>query len=130
MLKFRVRRTLWWMRLFLIGGAAAGCAPVLLVTGVVAGYAVSRDCVTVDLDRPLEKVWMASLEETNRLGRVKRENKAQGRIDAQLQGADVVVTLEQLTPSTVRVVVRARKHLLPQIETAQRLGVSIARRVG
>ena len=107
----------------------AGCAPLLLATaGAVGGYAVSRDSVTVDLDRPREQVWAAALEETKKQGRIKREDKVNGRIDAQIKEVDVVVTLEQLTPSTVRVVIRARKHLLPQVEVAQRLGIGIARR--
>ncbi len=109
----------------------AGCAPVLLAfSGAVVGYAVSHDSVTVDLDRPWDRIWSACLEETKRQGRVKSEDRANGRIDARIQKTDVVVTLEQLTPSTVRVVIRARRNLLPQVEVAQHLGVGIARRVG
>ena len=114
-----------WVTLLL-----AGCAPLLLATaGAVGGYAVSRDSVTVDLDRPRHEVWTAVLEETKRQGRIKREDSINGRIDARIKEADVVVTLEQLTPATVRVVIRARKHLLPQVDVAQRLGIGIAQRV-
>ena len=104
-----------------------GCAPVLFVTaGAVAGYAVSRDSVTVDLDLPMEQVWIACLEETKRLGRTRQEDRVNRRIDAKIQDTDVVVSLQQLTPSTVRVLIRARKNLLPQLEVAQRLGIAIA----
>ena len=107
-----------------------GCAPVLFATaGAIGGYAASRDSVTIDLDKPWDRVWAACLEETKKQGVSKREDRANGRIDAKVQMADVVVTLKQLTPATVRVVVRARKNLLPQVEVAQRLGVAIARRV-
>ena len=109
----------------------SGCAPILLATvGAVGGYAVSRDSVAIDLDRPADRVWSACLEEVKRQGLIKREDRAGGRIDAQIRKVDVVLTLETLTPSTVRVVIRARKNLLPQVEIAQRLGVAIARRVG
>ena len=109
----------------------SGCAPVLLATaGAVVGYAVSRDSVTMDLDRPRDQVWGACLEETKRQGNLKREDRLRGRIDARIRETDVTLTLEQLTPSTVRVVIRARKHLLPQVDVAQRLGVAIARRAG
>lgn len=117
--------------LLLLAFSLSGCAPVLLATaGVVAGYAVSRDSVTIDLDRPWDKVWAASLEETKRQGLLKREDRGRGLIDARIRETDVSVTLEQLTPSTVRLVIRARRHLLPQVEVAQRLGVAIARRAG
>ena len=109
----------------------SGCAPILLATaGAVVGYAVSRDSVTLDLDRPLDRVWSACLEETKHQGTVKKQDQARGRIDAHIRRTDVVVTVDALTPSTVRVVIRARKNLLPQVEIAQRLGVGIARRVG
>ncbi len=109
--------------------STAGCAPILLVgAGAAAGYAVSRNSVTVDLDKPRETVWRACLEETKRFGTIKQQDQANGRIDAQIQKTDVVITLEQLTAATVRVVIRARKNLLPQLELAQRLGVNIARR--
>ena len=109
----------------------SGCAPIFLATaGAVVGYAVSRDSVTVDLDRPLDRVWSACLEESKHQGTVKRQDQARGRIDAHIRGVDVVVTVDSLTPSTVRVVIRARKNLLPQVDIAQRLGVAIARRAG
>ncbi|MBI3333290.1 MAG: DUF3568 family protein [Candidatus Omnitrophica bacterium] len=109
----------------------SGCAPILLATaGAVAGYAVGKDKVTLDLDRPWDPVWSACAEEVKYLGgRIKKEDRSNGRLDVQVKKADVVITLEQLTPSTVRVVIRARKNLLPQLEIAQRLGVGILRRV-
>ncbi|MBI1952505.1 MAG: hypothetical protein HYS41_00055 [Candidatus Omnitrophica bacterium] len=109
---------------------ASGCAPFLLAAGAVGGYAVSKDSVTVDLDRPLEQVWKAAVEETKRLGKLKKEDRNEGRIEVLISRADVVVTVESLTPATVRVVVRARKHLLPQIQVAQRVATAIIRRVG
>ena len=107
-----------------------GCAPILLASGAVAGYLVGRDSVTMDLDRPREHVWNVCLEETKRQGAVKRGDPKGGRVEAQIQQASVVLTLEQLTPATVRVVIRARKNLLPRIEVAQRLAIEIARRIG
>lgn len=107
-----------------------GCAPLLVAGGLAAGYAISRDSVVLDLDRSLEKVWDACLEEVRYQGRLKKENRKRSRIDARIREVDIVLTLEQLTPATVRVVIRARKHLLPRVEVAQRLGLGIARRIG
>jgi len=106
-----------------------GCAPVLLATGVVVGYAVSRDSVLLDLDQPWDRVWGAAQQEVSEQGRVKRENPKRGRLDARVEEADVVIVLKQLTPSTVRVVVRARKNLLPKVDVAQKVALGIQRRV-
>lgn len=110
--------------------AAPGCAPVWIAAGAVAGYAVSRDSVTLDLDRSWEQVWSACLKETRAFGKIKREDPKRGRLDATVEGADVVLTLKRLSSSTVRVILRARKTLLPKPEIAQRLGFAIVRRAG
>ena len=116
---------------FAIGAiGTSGCAPLLVASGVAAGYAVSRDSVILDLDKSWESVWNACVDEVKYEGRLKRENRKRSRIDARIRDVDVVLTLEQLTPATVRVVIRARKHLLPRVEVAQRLGLGIARRMG
>ncbi len=106
-----------------------GCAPVLLATGVVVGYAVSRDSVLLDLDQPWDRAWSAAQQEVSEQGLVKRENPKRGRLDARVEEADVVIVLKQLTPSTVRVVVRARKNLLPKVDVAQKVALGIQRRV-
>ncbi len=120
-----VRMTLLVPALFL-----SGCAPILLASGAAAGYLLGKDSVTMDLDRPREHVWSVCVEETKLQGTVKQADPKEGRVEAQIQQSSVVVTVEQLTPATVRVVVRARRNLLPKIEVAQRLIIAIARRVG
>lgn len=107
----------------------AGCAPALLATGAVAGYAISRDSVGLDMDQPWDRIWSAVRQEAAERGQVKRENPNRGRLDARVEEADVVVALKQLTPSTVRVVVRARKNLLPKVDVAQKVALGIQRRL-
>lgn len=114
----------------LVSTGLAGCAPLLMTTGAVVGYAVSKDSVTVDLDQSWDRVWEISLRQTQRMGRIKREDRENGRIDAHIQKTDVVLILQKLTPKTVRVVIHARRYLLPHVETAQRLGVAIAHQAG
>ena len=123
-------RSLKWMMVMVLLGSAPGCAPLWLATGAVVGYAVSRDSSTIDLDRPWTTVWAACVEEAKSMGHVKREDPKRGRLDTVMEEVDVVLTLKQLSPSTVRIVIRARKNLLPKPEIAQRLGVGIVRRVG
>ena len=116
-----------------VGGSAltAGCAAVALMSaGSVAGYAVSRDHVELTVEQPYDKVWSAALEETKRTGLLKDVNQETGHIEAMYQGTHIVVTLERVTETAVKVVVKARKHLLPQIDFAQRLATRLARRLG
>lgn len=118
-----------FLLLYLCLPLCGGCAPVLLATGAVAGYAISRDSVLLDMDHPWDRVWSATQQEVTERGQVKRENPKRGRLDARVDEADVVVALKQLTSSTVRVVVRARKNLLPKVDVAQRVALGIQKRV-
>ena len=116
-----------------LGGLTAGCEPVsltLLGVGSVAGYAVSRDRVELTVEQPYDKVWSAALEETKRAGLLKDVNPDVGRIEATYQGAHLTVTLERVTETAVKVVIKARKHMLPKIEIAQRLATRLAKRLG
>ena len=118
----------------MIAGLSAGCpaAPFLLLAGAggVAGYAVSKDMVELTVEQPYDKVWDVALDETKRTGLLKDVNQETGRIEATYQGTHIVVTLERVTETAVKVVVKARKHMLPQIDLAQRLASRVARRLG
>ena len=107
----------------------AGCAPVLVASGAAVGYAVSRDSVVLDMDHPADQVWTAIVEETQSVGKIKREDAQRKRVDAEVEETDLVVTLKSLTPAASRVVVRARKFLMPKPEIAQRVAFGIQRRV-
>lgn len=109
---------------------SAGCPVVLLGGGAVAGYAISRDHVELTVEQPYAKVWGVALDETKRAGVLKDLNEETGRIEATYQGTHIVVTLERMTEMSVKIVVKARKHLLPQIDVAQRLATRMARRLG
>ena len=106
----------------------SGCAALWAAGGAAAGYALTRDSLVFSVeDRAFRRVWETAAREAHRQGTVKAEDPGKGRLDARVQGADVVVTLEQLTVTTVRVTIRARKNLLPRRDVAEHLGLAILR---
>lgn len=117
---------------WLMAGAwLSGCAAVALVgVGSVVGYAVSKDAVELTVEQPYAKVWSVALDETKHAGVLKDLNEDLGRIEATYQGTHIVVTLERVTETAVKIVVKARKHMLPKIDVAQRLANRMARRLG
>ncbi|MBI4314062.1 MAG: hypothetical protein HY594_04520 [Candidatus Omnitrophica bacterium] len=116
---------------FLFCIAGSGCAAAaVLGAGAVAGYAVSRDHVEMMVERPYPQVWAAVLDETKRFALLKETYPAQGLIEANAQGTHLVITVAKETELTVKVVIKARRNLLPKIDVAQRLATRIAKRIG
>ncbi len=109
---------------------ASGCAVALVGAGAVAGYAISRDHVEVLVEHPYNQVWAACVEETKRVVVLKETDQDTGRIEGTTQGTHVVVTLQPISDTTIKIIVKARKHMLPNTDVAQRLAIRIARRLG
>ena len=106
-----------------------GCAAALVGAGAVIGYAVSRDRVDLTVERPYPAVWSTCLEEAKRFGLLKEADQAAGRIEVLNQGTHVTLTLERLSETTVKIIFKARKNLLPKIDVAQRLATQLARKL-
>ncbi len=101
---------------------ASGCAAPLLIglgVGVVGGYVVSPDTVEGSLNYSMGETWDAAKEITQIMGQVVEENEAAGQIVITIGGARVTVTLYNVSSSTTRLSVKARKSFMPKIDVAQ-----------
>lgn len=108
----------------------SGCAlvPVALVGGgVVGGMAISEDTVQTEFDRNYDQAWGTSVSVLERAGAIETSDKEAGRIEGYVRKSKVTIRLEQLTPSTVRIQVKARKSagVLPDIDTAHTIAYRI-----
>jgi len=107
-----------------------GCflVPVALVGGgIVGGIAISEDTVQNEFDCAYDKVWDASVDALDKAGGIESKDKEAGRIVGYARKSKVTIAVEQLTASTVRIQVKARKTagVVPDIKTAD----SIAHRI-
>jgi len=108
----------------------SGCflVPIALVGGgVIGGLAISEDTVQTEFDKGYDQVWGASVEALEKVGAVETKDKEIGRIEGHARKSKVTIKLEQVTASTVRIQVKARKTVgvLPDIKTAQRIAYRI-----
>lgn len=109
----------------------SGCflVPVALVGGgVVGGMAISEDTVQTEFDQSYDRVWNASVKVLDEAGAIETKDKEIGRIRAYVPKSKVTVTVERLTPSTVKLQVKARKSagVLPDINMAHRIAYRIS----
>jgi hypothetical protein len=107
----------------LVSGAGVYGAATLLGAGFLpAGMAailVGKDSAQSDFKEDLKSVFTASLGVLRKKGRVRREDLEKGLITAEVQGASVNIRLmAQEGPSLTKVIVSARKMLLPRPELA------------
>ncbi|MCM8794603.1 MAG: DUF3568 domain-containing protein [Candidatus Omnitrophica bacterium] len=98
--------------------SSAGCALLLIGAGAAGGYAISKDSVKNTYDLPFDRVYRASLTVVKQMGHVTLEDDKRGVIKGNVNDANVMVTVKQLTPKTVELKVKAR-NVMPKIEIAQ-----------
>jgi len=126
MSRFKFKNTLIIPFLIFLSVSLSGCI-YLIVGGVAAagGYAISRDTIQGETDKGFDEVWSAAVEVMGIMGMVDTESYELGQIIGIVNGARVTVTISQVTPSTVRLQVKARKAIFPSIANAQNVYVKI-----
>jgi hypothetical protein len=98
--------------------------------GALGGYAISKDTVQGETDKPYEALWENSLMVARIRGVIKQEDYTRGYIVLEAEGkSQVWIRLVRLTQATTRVRVSARKYHLPNIELAQDIFVKIIEEV-
>ena len=114
-------------RLFLISCilnmalVASGCAPLIIggAIGAVGGYAISKDTVQVDIDKPYDSLWASAVSVSDARGIIRLEDPARGRIELDAEKSKVRINITRLTKLASRIRVSARKYHLPNISLAE-----------
>ena len=107
-----------------------GCAVLLIGTaGVLGGIAISEDTVQSEVEAGYRKVLGVTLDELERMGTVTMKDETGGRIEAKVKSSEVVATLEQATDKVVRLKVKARKRLLPNVKLAHEIVGRVLKRL-
>lgn len=105
-----------------IKGAKIYAASAILGVGFLpAGVAftlMGKDSAQNDFDIPFEKVYTVAVDTVKTLGEVKTEDKASGIIKALIDKNDVTVKVQSVTAKTTRVLVQAKRLLLPKPQAA------------
>lgn len=95
-----------------------GCAAVLIGAGVAGGVAISEDTAKLDVDTSYSKAWKVAYDTIKDMGAINLQDKDSGKIEANIQNTHIVAKVLPLTAQTVRIEVKARKNLLPNMDLA------------
>lgn len=97
--------------------------------GALGGYAVSPDTVEGEMQVSYDVAWDHAVEVVAIMGMIQFKDYKLGRIEAKVNNAAVFVDLTQISSSWIRMRVKARKNMLPNIRTAQNIWVKIKHRI-
>lgn len=101
--------------IFVVGGAV----------GALGGYAISQDTIQGETSNSYSDVWGSAVKVARILGDTIMEDKAAGSIEAKVNNATVWVDMEEIVKGAVRLRVKARKFLFPDLKLAQKVYVKI-----
>ena len=121
------RKIIFSILVLFLSFSLSGCVPLIIggAAGAVGCYAVSRDTVQGETDKPYEAIWSAGITVSRIRGTIKREDSLKGTIELSVGASKVWISLIRITDATTRLRVAARKHHLPDLELAQDMFVKI-----
>jgi len=100
---------------FVVGGAA----------GAVGAYAVSRDAVQGETDKPYELMWSSAVTVSRIRGIIKKEDSLKGNLELASGSSRIWIYLVRITDATTQLKVAARTHHFPDLGLAQDIFVKI-----
>lgn len=115
------------LSLFCLG--ATGCIYFVAGgVGALGGYAISPDTVEGESESDYDTLWDSANEVMGIMGTVNRKDYKMGTIDGTVSGARINIDMSQISSNEVRLRVKARKNMLPNIKIAQDVFVKIKNR--
>jgi len=121
-----LKKIIYLGAIFLSLCAAGACVPILVGTGVVAGYTLSNDSAIGEVKCDYRTLWDVT---TDKLQNLKAEiivsNESKGFIKAKVADNDVTVKIDTINSSMQKLKISARKYLLPKPQFAQKIFVKI-----
>ena len=106
----------------------SGCVPVLIGTGIVTGYLVTKDSVSGNLENSFENIWSTSLQVVNDKAEIIDQNRDAGLIKAKRGKDSITVKITELTEHSYNLRVKSRKALaIANLSLAQEVFTAIVR---
>lgn len=126
----RKKMTLYFLFLFILLNIL-GCAPLIIgsTMGALGAYAISKDTIQGDADKPYDSLWNSALTVSRIRGNIKQEDKQRGYIDLEAGSIRAWIRLIRLTRVITRLRISARKYHLPDLGFAQDMFIKITEEI-
>ena len=98
--------------------SVCGCAAILIGTGVAAGVAISEDTVKLEADTSFDRAFKVTRKVIDEMGAINLQDKDAGKMEANVQDSKISARVVPVTTKTVRIEIKSRKNLLPNVDLA------------
>lgn len=99
-----------------------GCAAILIGAGVAGGVAISEDTAKLEADTSYNRAWTITYDTIKKMGgTISIQDKTAGKIEAIVQEAKIDAKVVPITSQAVRIEVKARKNMLPNMDLAMNI---------
>ena len=120
----------WAILLAMSSLMIGGCPLIWVGTGVVGGYAISKDSVRNQFELSPDQVFRHSAAVAHQMGFVTIEDGPRGLLKVKIGDTNVTITVKPMTKHSVELKVKARNEVfLPQIDVAQAVYNKIVERL-
>jgi hypothetical protein len=113
--------TLVAVGLFLSASLLSGCIAILLGAGVAGGIVISQDTIRLQYDTNFDRAYRATHDALDKMGIINAEDKKAGTIVATIQDSHINARVIPVTSNAIRIEVKARKNLLPNLDLASKI---------
>ena len=107
----------------------SGCVWAILGAGAVGGYAISKDTIVGEVDSDYDTLWLAAERVAGIMGEIKTQDRMKGTIELDIDRTRVSIQIERLTLETLRLRIKVRKYMMPNIGLAQKVFIKIQQQI-
>lgn len=101
--------------------ALCGCAVLLLGGGIAGGIAISKDTAKLEKEVNFNHAWKTTYDVIADMGTIESSNKDAGKIEAKVRSSNVTAHIIQVTPKSVRIEIKSRKAMFPNLDLAMEI---------
>lgn len=99
----------------------SGCVAIILGAGVAGGIAVSQDTIRLQSNTSHDRAFNVTHQTLDRIGIINKEDQKAGIIESTVEDSHVVARIIPVTKNSIRIEVKVRKNLLPNMDLASKI---------
>jgi len=107
----------------------SGCVPVIVGTAAAGGYVASNDAADAFLECSYEQAWKSAYDTLSESGKITYFKESSGVMKGFIDNAAVRVRIISSNAASQRIVVSARKTMLPAPKIAQKIFLAIYHKI-